>query len=266
MKIAVCVKQVPDSWAEKKMVDGRLDRESVDAVLNDLDEYAIEEVLRLVEPLNEAAGSDAHTVTLLSMGPDRASEAIRKGLSMGAHDAILVSDPALAGSDALATSKVLAKVIADGGFDLVFCGTESTDARMSVIPAMLAERLGWAHLTFAGAVRVDLDGKKVEIDRMTEFGVETMSASLPAVVSVIEKINEPRYPSFKGIMAAKKKTIDTRSLASIGIESSAVGASASWSRVESAVARPPRDKGVKVEDSGDGGEKLVDFLMEKRLV
>jgi len=264
MKIAVCVKQVPDSWAEKKMVDGRLDRESVDAVLNDLDEYAIEEVLRIVEPLNEAAGSEVHTVTLLSMGPDRAREALRKGLSMGAHDAILVSDPLLAGSDALATSRVLAKVIADGGFDLVFCGTESTDARMSVIPAMLAERLGWAHLTFAGAVRVT-DGS-VEIDRMTEFGVETMAASLPAVVSVIEKINEPRYPSFKGIMAAKKKTIETKSLGDIGIEAALVGASASWSKVENSLPRPPRDKGVKIEDSGDGGNKLVEFLLEKRVV
>ncbi len=264
MKIAVCIKQVPDSWAEKKMVDGRLDRESVDAVLNDLDEYAIEEVLRIVEPLNEAAGSELHTVTLISMGPDRASEALRKGLSMGAHDAILVSDPLLAGSDALATSRVLAKVIADGGFDLVFCGTESTDARMSVIPAMLAERLGWAHLTFAGAVRAG-DGS-VEIDRMTEFGIETMAASFPAVVSVIEKINEPRYPSFKGIMAAKKKTIETKSLADIGIETSLVGASASWSKVENSSPRPPRDKGVKIEDSGDGGNKLVEFLLEKRVV
>lgn len=264
MKIAVCVKQVPDSWAEKKMVDGRLDRESVDAVLNDLDEYAIEEVLRIIEPLNEAAGSDLHTVTLISMGPDRATEALRKGLSMGAHDAILVSDPLLSGSDALATSRVLAKVIADGGFEAVFCGTESTDARMSVIPAMLAERLGWAHLTFAGAVRVS--EAQVEIDRMTEFGVETMTASLPAVISVIEKINEPRYPSFKGIMAAKKKNIEMKSLADVGIEASLVGARAAWSKVESAAPRPPREKGIKIEDSGDGGSKLAQFLLEKRVV
>jgi electron transfer flavoprotein beta subunit len=264
MKIAVCVKQVPDSWAEKKMVEGRLDRENVDAVLNDLDEYAIEEVLRIVEPLNEAAGSQVHTVTLISMGPDRATEALRKGLSMGADDAVLVSDPALAGSDALATSRVLAKVISDGGFDLVFCGTESTDARMSVIPAMLAERLGWAHLTFAGAVRVN--GESVEIDRMTEFGIETMAANLPAVVSVIEKINEPRYPSFKGIMAAKKKNIESKSLADLGLDSSQVGISAAWSQVENSVPRPPRDKGIKIEDSGDGGSKLVEFLLEKRVV
>jgi len=264
MKIALCIKQVPDSWAEKKMVDGRLDREGVDAVLNDLDEYAIEEVLKIVEPLNEAAGSDIHTVTLISMGPDRASEAIRKGLSMGAHDGILISDPALAGSDALATSRVLAKAISDGGFDLVFCGTESTDARMSVIPAMLAQRLGWAHLTFAGAVRVD--SGVIEIDRSTEFGLEGMRAKLPAVVSVIEKINEPRYPSFKGIMAAKKKNIESKSLADLSLSPSEVGAGAAWSVVESATARGAREKGVKIEDSGNGGEQLAEFLVGKRLI
>ena len=200
MKIAICVKQVPDSWAEKKMVNGLLDRAGVDAVLNDLDEYAIEEALRIVEPLNEGLETPQHTITLISMGPDRATEALRKGLSMGADDAILISDPSLAGSDALATSKVLAEVIKSGGFDLVFCGTESTDARMSVIPAMLAERLGWAQLSFAGSVTVDPASSRVEIARMTDAGVETMSANFPAVVSVIEKINEPRYPSFKGIM------------------------------------------------------------------
>ena len=266
MKIAICVKQVPDSWAEKKMVNGRLDRASVDAVLNDLDEYAIEEALRIVEPLNEGKENPEHTITLISMGPDRATEAIRKGLSMGADSGVLVTDEALAGSDAIATSKVLAEVIAKGGFDLVFCGTESTDARMSVVPAMLAERLGWAQLTFAGSVKVDVTHSSVEIARMTESGVETMSANFPCVISVIEKINEPRYPSFKGIMAAKKKTIENRSLADLGISASEVGAGGAWSSVLDAKARPPRDKGIKVEDSGDGGLKLAEFLAEKRLV
>lgn len=266
MKIAICVKQVPDSWAEKKMVDGRLDRASVDAVLNDLDEYAIEEVLRIVEPLNEGKESPEHTITLISMGPDRATEAIRKGLSMGADSGVLVTDDSLAGSDAIATSKVLAQVISNVGFDLVFCGTESTDARMSVVPAMLAERLGWAQLTFAGSVKVDPAQSSVEIARMTESGVETMSAKFPCIVSVIEKINEPRYPSFKGIMAAKKKTIENRSLSDIGLNSVEVGTTGAWSSVVDAKARPPRDKGVKVEDSGDGGSKLADFLAEKRLV
>ena len=264
MKIAICVKQVPDSWAEKKMVNGLLDRAGVDAVLNDLDEYAIEEALRIIEPLNEGAETPLHTITLISMGPERATEALRKGLSMGADDAILISDPALAGSDALATSKVLAEVIKKGGFDLVFCGTESTDARMSVIPAMLAERLEWAQLSFAGSVKVDPAASRVEIARMTDAGVETMSANFPAVVSVIEKINEPRYPSFKGIMAAKKKPIETKTVSDLGI--SEVGLAAAWSVVDDATARPPRAKGIKLEDAGDGGTKLVEFLAEKRLV
>jgi electron transfer flavoprotein beta subunit len=263
MKIAICVKQVPDSWAEKKMVSGRLDRESVDAVLNDLDEYAIEEALRIVEPLNEGKETPEHTITLISMGPDRASEAIRKGLSMGADSGILISDAALQGSDAVSTAKVLAKTIADGGFDLVFCGTESTDARMSVVPAMLAELLGWAQLTFAGSVKIDVAGKKVEIARMTDSGVESMNANFPCVVSVIEKINEPRYPSFKGIMAAKKKPIENKTLAELGISSSEIKA---WSDVLDSQPRPPREKGVKLEDAGDGGSKLADYLLEKRLV
>jgi electron transfer flavoprotein beta subunit len=185
---------------------------------------------------------------------------------MGADGGVLISDPALAASDAVATSKVLSKVIKDGGFDLVFCGTESTDARMSVIPAMLSESLGWAQLTFAGSVKVDSSAKTVEIARMTESGVETMSAALPCVVSVIEKINEPRYPSFKGIMAAKKKPIDSKTLADIGIDSASVGATGAWSEVLEAQPRPPRDKGIKLEDSGDGGTKLADYLLEKRLV
>lgn len=263
MKIAICVKQVPDSWAEKKMVAGRLDRESVDAVLNDLDEYAIEEALRIVEPLNEGKETPEHTITLISMGPERATEAIRKGLSMGADAGILVTDVALQGSDAVSTAKVLASAIKSGGFDLVFCGTESTDARMSVVPAMLSEILGWAQLTFAGSVKVDVAASQVEIARMTDSGVENMSAKFPCVVSVIEKINEPRYPSFKGIMAAKKKPIETKSLGELGVVVSEINA---WSEVLDAKPRPPRDKGVKLEDTGEGGSKLADYLLEKRLV
>jgi len=260
MKIAVCVKQVPDSWAEKKMVNGTLDRENVDAVLNDLDEYAVEEALRIVEAHGGNEEGGPHTVTLISMGPDRATEALRKGLSMGANDAILVSDASLAGSDAIATSAVLAKVIADGGFDLVICGTESTDARMSVVPAMISARLGWAQLTFASKVTVDPAGK-VSITRVTEAGVDEISADFPAVLSVVEKINEPRYPSFKGIMAAKKKTIESKDLAAVG-----VAAQSAWSQVNEATPRPARAAGVKVNDEGDGGSALVTFLAEKKLI
>ena len=262
MKIAVCIKQVPDSWAEKKMgADGFLDRQNVDAVLNDLDEYAVEEALRIVEAHGGNEEGGPHTVTLISMGPDRATEAIRKALSMGANDAILVSDVALAGSDALATSSVLAEVIKKGGFDLVICGTESTDARMSVVPAMIAARLQWPQLTFAGKVDVDVAGNKVLITRVTEAGVDAMSASMPAVISVVEKINEPRYPSFKGIMAAKKKTIETRDLAAVG-----ASAQSPWSQVVDSALRPPRAAGIKVMDEGDAGNALVNYLAEKKLI
>jgi electron transfer flavoprotein beta subunit len=264
MKIAVCVKQVPDSWAEKKMVGGVLDRAGVDAVLNDLDEYAVEEALKIVEahsPSGEAGEASGHSITLISMGPDRATEALRKGLSMGADDAVHICDPALAGSDALTTSAVLAAAISEGGFDVVICGTESTDARMSVVPAMLAERLGWAQLTFAGNVVVDPAAATIEINRISEIGAEKMRAAFPAVISVIEKINEPRYPSFKGIMAAKKKNIVVKTLADLGLT-----VSASWSEVKDATPRPPRSAGVKVEDSGAAGTTLVDYLVEKRVI
>jgi electron transfer flavoprotein beta subunit len=262
MKIAVCVKQVPDSWAEKKMgANGFLDRESVDAVLNDLDEYAVEEALRIVEANGGNEEGGPHTVTVITMGPARATDAIRKALSMGANDAILVSDPALAGSDALATSSVLAEVIKKGGFDLVICGTESTDARMSVVPAMIAARLQWPQLTFAGKVDIDVAGSKVSITRVTEAGVDTMNASMPAVLSVVEKINEPRYPSFKGIMAAKKKTIETRDLAAVG-----ASAQSPWSQVVDSALRPPRAAGIKVTDEGDAGNALVNYLAEKKLI
>jgi electron transfer flavoprotein beta subunit len=261
MKIAVCVKQVPDSWAEKKMVNGILDRENVDAVLNDLDEYAVEEALRIAEAHGGNEEGGGNTITVISMGPERATEAVRKALSMGVNDAILVTDPQLAGADALATSAVLAAVIEKGGFDLVICGTESTDARMSVVPAMLAERLNAAQLTFASKVDVDPAAGKVSITRVTEAGVDEMHAQFPCVISVVEKINEPRYPSFKGIMAAKKKTIESRDLVTVG-----VSAIAAWSLVADATPRPARAAGIKVTDDGTGGEQLVAYLAEKKLI
>ena len=261
MKIAVCVKQVPDSWAEKKMVGGLLDRANVDAVLNDLDEYAVEEALRIAEAHggNEEGGSN--TVTVISMGPERASEAIRKALSMGANGAILVSDVILSGADALVTAQVLSAVISKEGFDIVICGTESTDARMSVVPAMLSEKLGWAQLTFASRVEVDPSAATVSITRVTEAGVDEIVGQFPCVVSVVEKINEPRYPSFKGIMAAKKKSIEIRDFASTGSDFTQ-----SWSEVVDASPRPPRAAGVVVTDDGSASQKLVDFLVEKKLI
>jgi electron transfer flavoprotein beta subunit len=259
MNIVVCVKQVPDTWAEKKLSpeDKTVDRASVDGVMNELDEYAVEEALRL----KEAHGGE---VTLLTMGPSKAVETIRKALSMGADKAVHIVDDALHGSDALATSLAMAKAIETLEYDLVICGTESTDARMSVIPAMLAERLGVAQLTFAR--KVDVDGSTVRIERQTEGGYDVVEAATPAVVSVVEKINEPRYPSFKGIMAAKKKPLTELTLADAGVDPSAVGLAAAYTAVESAEPRPPRQKGEIVKDEGDGGTKLAEFLAAQKFV
>ena len=259
MKIAVCVKQVPDTWAEKKLNadDKTLDRESVDVLLNELDEYAVEEALTIAE----AHGGE---VVAISMGPSRAEETVRKALQMGANSGIHIVDDALAGSDALGTSLILANVIKDRGFDLILFGSESTDARMSVVPAMVATRLGLAPLTFAN--KVDIDGSLVKIQRQTDYGYDNVEGSLPAVVSVVEKINEPRFPSFKGIMAAKKKPIETVTTSDAGVGADQVGQGAARSVVVEFAARPPKAAGVKVEDAGDGGVKIADFLAEQKLI
>jgi electron transfer flavoprotein beta subunit len=259
MNIVVCVKQVPDTWAEKKLSDSdkTVDREGVEGVMNELDEYAIEEALRIKE---------AHDgeVTVLTMGPEKAVETIRKALSMGVDQAIHLVDPQLHGSDALATSDALAKALGTVEFDLVLLGVESTDARMSVIPAMLAERLGIAQLTFARKVEIG-DGT-IKIERQTDTGYDVVEAATPAVVSVIEKINEPRYPSFKGIMAAKKKPLTTLTIADAGIDAGKVGLAGSGSSVVEFAARPPKAAGQIVKDEGDGGVKLAEFLASQKII
>lgn len=259
MKIAVCVKQVPDTWAEKvlRSGDATLDREAADGVMNELDEYAVEEALRLVE----AHGGE---VTVVTMGPQKAAETVRKALSMGADAGVHLVDSVFAGSDALATSYALAEVLKDRGFDLVVFGSESTDARMSVVPAMVAERLGYAQLTFAQ--QVEVAGSDVTVQRVTESGFDTVTASTPVVVSVVEKINEPRYPSFKGIMAAKKKPVETLTVADAGLDASRLGLSASWSTVVDFAARPPKAAGTIVTDEGDGGTKIAGFLAEHKFI
>jgi electron transfer flavoprotein beta subunit len=261
MNLVVCVKQVPDTWAEKKLSDSdkTVDREGVEGVMNELDEYAVEEALRI----KEANGGEG-TVTVLTMGPEKAVETIRKALSMGADEAVHLVDAGLHGSDALATSHALAKALGTINHDLVILGVESTDARMSVIPAMLAERTGAAQLTFAR--KVEVSGNTVKIERQTDTGYDVVEASTPAIVSVVEKINEPRYPSFKGIMAAKKKPLTTLTLADAGIEAANVGLEGSGSAVESFAARPPKQAGQIVKDEGDGGVKLADFLASQKLV
>jgi electron transfer flavoprotein beta subunit len=259
MNIVVLVKQVPDTWSERKLRpdDATLDRDAADAVINELDEYAIEEGLRL----QEAHGGE---VTILSMGPDKTADAIRKALSMGADKAVHVTDDALRGSDGLVTSAVLAKVLDRTGFDLVILGSESTDARMGTLAAMLAERLGVPQLTYAS--KVDTDGSGITIRRQADYGYDTVEAHLPAIVSVVEKINEPRYPSFKGIMAAKKKPVETLTLADLGFEPTQAGLAASATEVVSFAGRPPRAAGTIVTDEGDGGVKAAEYLAARKFI
>jgi electron transfer flavoprotein beta subunit len=259
MNIVVLVKQVPDTWSERTLrpADNTLDRDAADAVINELDDYAIEEGLRLAE----AHGGE---VTIMSMGPEKAAEAIRKALSMGADKAVHLSDEALRGSDGLVTSAVLAAVISRAAFDLVILGSESTDARMGTLAAMLAERLGVPQLSFAS--KVETDGSAITIHRQADYGYDTVEATLPAVVSVVEKINEPRYPSFKGIMAAKKKPVEQLTLADIGFDASQAGLPASATEVVSFAKRPPRQAGTVVTDEGDGGTKAAEFLAARKFI
>ena len=259
MNIVVCVKQVPDTWAERKLKpgDATLDRESVDGLINELDEYAIEEALQIKE---------AHEgeVTVLTMGPEKASESIRKALSMGADKAVHLTDDALAGSDVLQTSYALAQVLKQIGFDLVVCGAESTDARMGSMAAMLAERLGVPQLSLAS--KVEVDGPAVKVHRQSEDGYWMVEGTLPAVISVVEKINEPRYPSFKGIMAAKKKPLHVMSCADAGIDTSLVGLANAATEVVDFAERPPRQAGSIVKDEGDGGSKAAEFLVTQKFI
>jgi electron transfer flavoprotein beta subunit len=237
MNIVVLIKQVPDTYSERKLnaSDGTLDRDASDAVLDEIDERAVEAALQL---------KDAHDgeVTVLTMGPDRATDAIRKALSMGADKAVHLSDLALAGSCAVQTARALAKVIGTvEGVDLVIAGNEASDGRSAALPAMVADLLGISALTHAREVTVE--GGSVTVRRETDDGVTHLTAELPAVVSVNEKINEPRYPSFKGIMAAKKKPVSTLSLADAGIDASEVGIANALSRVTSSQPKPAKSAG-----------------------
>jgi electron transfer flavoprotein beta subunit len=270
MNIVVCVKYVPDAQADRTFEDAdhTTDRVGVDGRLSELDEYAVEEALKIVE----AAGAEGDQVTVLTVGPEQAAEAVKKSLQMGAHAGVHVSDDAIAGSDAAATSLVLAKAIeklgAETRVDLVLTGMASTDGTMSVVPAMLAERLGLPQVTYASEVAVSGDGSggSVTIRRDGDASTQTIEASLPAVVSVTDQINEPRYPSFKGIMAAKKKPVQAWGIADLGIDAGDVGLAAAWTTVEAVTARPPREAGQVVADEGDGGAKLAEFLVSRKFV
>ncbi|RZS39036.1 electron transfer flavoprotein beta subunit [Herbihabitans rhizosphaerae] len=258
--IVVLVKQVPDTYSERKLAesDHTLDRDSADAVLDEINERAVEEALLL----KEAQGGE---VTVVSVGPDRATDAIRKALSMGADKAVHVSDEALRGSDVLQTAKVLAAAVGKvEGYDLVIAGNEASDGQAGAVPAILAELLGVPQLTHAR--KVELDGTTLKVERESEEGITRLEASLPAVVSVGEKINEPRYPSFKGIMAAKKKPVETLTVADLGIDAGEVGLGNAWTSVLEAAPKPPRTAGQRVTDEGDGGSKVAEYLVAQKLI
>ena len=266
MNIVVCVKYVPDATADRKFEeDNTVDRVGVDGLLSELDEYAVEQALQI----KEKAGDDTE-VTVLAVGPEQATDAVRKALQMGADKGVHVVDDAIAGSDALATSQVLAAAISklgaeSGEVDVVMCGMASTDGGMGVVPAMLSERLGVPGVTLGSEISVE--GETVKIRRDGDTSTDTVEGTLPLVLSVTDQSGEARYPSFKGIMAAKKKPVETWALADLGVEPASVGAAAAYSVVESTAARPPRTAGeIVTDEDGSGAKALVEFLASKKFI
>lgn len=252
MEIAVLVKQVPDTYGERTLrEDNRLDREGADAVIDEIDSRGVEIALQLTEN----AGGE---VTVVTMGPDRAVETLRKALAMGAHKAVHIVDDALAGADALTTAKVLAAALRTLQFDLLVAGNESTDGRGGVVPAMIAEQLGLPALTQAQQLSV-ADGA-VTAQCADDDGYRDVTAPLPAVVTVTEKITEPRYPNFKGIMRAKKKPLTTLSVDELGVTVEP------WVEVIDATPRPPREAGQKITDDGTGGTRVAEYLVTEKLI
>src|ERR671937_1264334 len=254
MKIAVCVKAVPEQARRIDPETKRLDR-SGEPTLNPFDTHAIEEALRL-------KGDDASSeVVLVSLGPERALDALRKALAMGADRVVLVSDEAAAGSDLVATSLALAKALEREQADLVLFGQQANDSDGAVMWAAVAERL--RRPLISQVAELTRSNGRVRGKRQTEFGYDVIEASLPAVIAVSDAINEPRYPSLKGIMGAKKKPQDTVSLGDLGIEADRAGEAGSKTEVDALSEPPPRGESRKIEDDGSAAEKIVEFLAEK---
>jgi electron transfer flavoprotein beta subunit len=258
MNIVVLMKQVPDTEAVRTLnsADNTVDRGSVEPVINYIDEFAIEEGLRL----KETHGGE---VTILTVGPEQATVSIRKALSMGADKAMHVSDEAIHGSCAIQTANVIAKALGTIDYDVVLAGSEATDSRSSIVPALMAEILDRPQLS--NARKVTIENGSASIERPTEDGYQVVTGELPAVISVVEKTNEPRYPSFKGIMAAKNKPITTLTTADLGLGPDEVGLANATTRVLSFEVAPPRAAGQIIPDEGDGALKIVDFLASKKL-
>jgi len=263
--IVVLIKQVPDTWSERKLTDGdyTLDREAADAVLDEINERAVEEALQIRE--REASDGVEGSVTVLTAGPERATEAIRKALSMGADKAVHLKDDGMHGSCVVQTAWALARALGTiEGTELVIAGNEATDGSGGAVPAIIAEYLGLPQLTHLR--KLSVENGKVTGERETDEGVFTLEATLPAVVSVTEKINEPRFPSFKGIMAAKKKEVTVLALGEIGVESDEVGLANAGSTVLSSTPKPPKTAGEKVPDEGEGGNQIAQYLVAQKII
>ncbi|CAM5440656.1 electron transfer flavoprotein subunit beta/FixA family protein [Streptomyces californicus] len=259
LRIVVCVKYVPDATGDRRFADDlTLDRDDVDGLLSELDEYAVEQALQIAD------GADDAEITVVTVGPEDARDALRKALSMGADKAVHVEDDDLHGTDVMGTSLVLAKAVEKTGYDLVVCGMASTDGVMGVLPALLAERLGVPQVTLLSEVSVD--GGVVSGRRDGDTASERLEASLPAVVSVTDQSGEARYPSFKGIMAAKKKPVESLDLEDLGLEAEEVGLAGAWTAVDSAAERPARTAGTIVKDEGEGGRQLAEYLAGQKFI
>ncbi len=252
MKVAVCVKQIPDpaSPYELDPVTHNLVRPN-EQVLDDTDRYGVEVGLQI-------AGETDGEVTLVSMGPSGNLNGIRQALAMGANGAILVDDENLKGADSLTTAKILAAAIAPESFDIVIAGTESTDGYSGILPQQLAELLGVPALTYAK--KIELDGSTVRINRQTATGFDTVEAPTPVVVTVTAGVVEPRYPTFKGIMDAKKKQVDTKTATDLGVEIKVD------QRIVMVVPSPSRSGGQIVVDDGDGYKKIVAMLEQAKVI
>ena len=257
MKIAVCVKQIPEGSRRIDPATKRLDR-SGEGALNPFDANAVEEALRLKD-----AGGEAEVV-LVSLGPAKAQDALRKALAMGADRAVLITDDGAAGSDLVATSYALAKALERETPELVLFGQQAGDSDGAVLWAAVADRLRLPMISQAAEV-THADGK-VTVKRQTEFGYDVIESPLPAVVAVSDAINEPRYPSLKGIMGAKSKPQEKLSLEELGVESERAGEPGSRTEVYALNNPPPRGESRKIEDDGSAAEQIVEFLAGKRLV
>src|ERR1039458_4217524 len=259
MNVVVCVKQIPDPAAPPSLEPGThtLDRAGK-LILDDSDAYGVEMALQLVD----AAGGGE--VTLVSMAPNGETGGLRTALAMGAAKAVLVSDPALKGTDALGTAKVLAAAIKRTEYDLILTATESTDGYTGTTPVQLAELLALPSVSFAKSIAVD--GATVRVERQTEAGYDEVTVPLPALVTVTAGVVEPRYPSFKGIMAAKSKPLEVLPVADLGLEASQVGAQGARQEVIEVADSEARTAGEIVVDEGDGADRIVAFLERLKIV